>query len=193
MYRHHPQTTALLDALADGRIGPLRAISATFGFDLGRAPGNIRLDPALDGGALMDVGCYCVHAIRQVAGEPVRVHGAQRTASGVDVGFAGLLGLPDGALGHFDCGIDQAPRHGLEVVGERGSLWVADPWHCARPGIELRTAAGVQPIAVAAVDPYAAQAEAFARAARGEAPLVLDRADAVGQARALEALFASVS
>jgi xylose dehydrogenase (NAD/NADP) len=190
MYRHHPQIERLLQIVASGRIGALRAVDASFGFNLGTAA-NIRLDPALDGGALMDVGCYCLHAIRQLGGEPESLGAVQVARDGVDITFSAALRFPGGAVGHFDCGFAQAPRHHLEVVGETGSVFLADPWHGATPGFELRTPEGDERIEVPAVNSYAEQAAHFAQVVAGDVAPRLGRADAVGQARAIEALYAA--
>ena len=108
--------------------------------------GDVRLSPELDGGALMDVGCYCVNAVRLLAGEPTRVHGEQAIGeSGVDVAFAGTLRCADDVLAHFDCGFVLPDRAALEAVGEEGSLVVGDPWHARTPGIELRRGDASQP------------------------------------------------
>jgi predicted dehydrogenase len=190
MYRHHPQFERLLECVGLGRIGALRAIDASFGFNLGGGT-NIRLDPQLDGGALMDVGCYCLHAIRQLGGEPEALSAVAVEGNDVDITFSAALRLPGGAVAHFDCGMAQAPRHHLEVVGETGSLFLADPWHGVHPGLELRTPDGVERFDVPAVDPYERQAAHFAQAAAGDVAPRLGRTDAVGQARAIEALYAS--
>ena len=124
---------------------------------------------ALDGGALMDVGCYCVSGARLLAGEPERVTGQQVLGGdGVDVAFVGTLAFAGGVTAHFDAGFCFAARSELEVTGERGSLRVSDPWHCLEPGIELRTPEGVEQIALARVDSYRLEAEDMAAAIRGE-------------------------
>ncbi len=94
MWRHSPQTAKLVQLVEGGVIGELQLVRATFSFPLeGRR--NIRLDPDLDGGALMDVGAYCVSAARLLAGEPERVYGEQVIGdSGVDVLFTGVLRFP---------------------------------------------------------------------------------------------------
>ena len=56
-------------------IAPLRIVRAAFGFSVGDDPANVRLQAALDGGSLMDVGCYCVSALRLLGGEPERASG----------------------------------------------------------------------------------------------------------------------
>jgi D-xylose 1-dehydrogenase (NADP+, D-xylono-1,5-lactone-forming) len=190
MYRHHPQTRRLESLVDDGAVGRLRMILATFSFNA-RDPGNVRLAPALDGGALMDVGCYCVNALRLLAGEPQRVSAARTLASGVDVTLAATLQFREDVLAHLDCGLVLAPRHQLEVVGEDGALFLADPWHCRRPVIELHRDGSSERIEIEPVDSYRLEVENFSRAVRGvEAPL-LGREDAVGQARTIEALYAA--
>ena len=193
MWRHHPQAAKLQELVAGGAIGPLRVVRAAFSFHLADA-GDVRLDPALDGGSLMDVGCYCLSAIRLLAGEPERLRGEQVLGpSGVDVSFAAALALPGGRLGHFDCGFVLPARHELEVVGEEASLFVADPFHAHNPGIELRRADGSELIAVEPANSYRLELENVSDAIRGEAPLLLGREDALGQARAIEALYRSAS
>jgi D-xylose 1-dehydrogenase (NADP+, D-xylono-1,5-lactone-forming) len=193
MWRHHPQAAKLVELVAAGTIGPLRVVRAAFSFHLAAA-GDVRLDPALDGGSLMDVGCYCLSAIRLLAGEPERLAGQQVLGpSGVDLSFAAALALPEGRLGHFDCGFVLPARHELEVVGEEASLFVADPFHAHNPGIELRRADGSERIAVEPANSYRLELENVSDAIRGRAPLLLGREDALGQARAIEALHRSAS
>ena len=189
MWRHSPQTRRLVELLPE--IGELRLVRAAFGFDLDR-PAVHRWDPAQDGGSLMDVGTYCVSAARLVCGEPEEVRGLAAGA-GVDVRFAGVLRFAGGVLATFDCGFDVPMRAGLEVVGAEGSLFVADPWHGRRPGIELRR--GNPPgepelIEVERADPYRLELEDVADAVEHGRPPLLGREDAGGQARVLEALLA---
>ena len=189
MYRHNPQTRRLTELIADGAVGRMRMIRASFSFsepDLG----NVRLSAALDGGALMDVGCYCVSGARLIAGEPERVTGEQAIGGdGIDVAFAGTLRFPGDVIAHFDAGLALATRDDLEVVGEDGSLFLDDPWHCLNPVIELRRPDGVELIAIEPVNSYRLEAENMSAAIRGEAQLLLGRDDAVAQARAIEALY----
>jgi xylose dehydrogenase (NAD/NADP) len=147
----------------------------------------------LEGGALMDVGCYCVSALRLLVGEPERVTGeAVMAPTGVDARFAGVLRLPGDVLGTLDCGLDVPPRGGIYVVGERGTLIAEDPWHGVTPRLTLmRPDAPPEEIPVEAANPYRLELEDLSSAIReGRAPR-LGRADAVGQARAIEALYAA--
>jgi xylose dehydrogenase (NAD/NADP) len=190
MWRHHPQARRLVEQL--DQIGELRLIRASFSFLLERA-GDVRLRAALDGGALMDVGCYCVSAVRALAGEPVAVSAQQvRGGDGVDVRLTGLLRCAGDVLATIDCGLDLIARDGLEVAGTRGVLWLDDPWHALRPAIELRRADGsVERITVEPLNPYACELEDFAAAVAGERAPRYGREDALGQARAIAAINAS--
>jgi predicted dehydrogenase len=189
MWRHHEQAQRLRELVRDGTVGELRLIRAAFSFDLPPAEENVRLRAGLDGGGLMDVGCYCVSAMRLLAGEPERVAGRQVLGGdGVDVRFAGTLAFAGGVLGSFDCGMDMAPRSELQVIGTDGVLHLADPWHSRATRIEGRRADATQAIDIAPADPYARELEDLAAAARGDRPHPFGRADAVGQARVLAAL-----
>jgi predicted dehydrogenase len=191
MYRHNPQTARLVELLRQGTVGRVRLIRAAFSF-FTDDPANVRLSTALDGGALMDVGCYCVSGARLVAGEPEYVSGQQVLGGdGVDVTFTGTMRFPGDVLAQFDAGLVLAPRDELEVVGEEGSLFLDDPWHCRQPLIELRRDGEVERIEAPIGNSYRLQAENFTAAIRGEQPTLLGRADALGQARALQALYAA--
>jgi D-xylose 1-dehydrogenase (NADP+, D-xylono-1,5-lactone-forming) len=189
MYRHNPQTFRLVDLIRSGAVGRLRLVRAAFSF-AAHDPANIRLSAELDGGALMDVGCYCVNGVRLIAGEPGRV-GAEQVigGDGVDVVFAATMRCADDVVAQFEAGLVLATRDELEVVGEDGSLFLDDPWHCREPVIELRRNQGVERIEVPVADSYRLEAENFSAAVRGQATPLLGRADALGQARAIEALY----
>jgi predicted dehydrogenase len=191
MYRHNPQTARLKELVEGGAIGEPRVVRAAFSFTI-TGDANIRLAADLDGGALMDVGCYCVSGSRLLAGEPERVYGTGVVEAGVDTVFAGTLEFAGGVLGQFDCGFRLPMRDELEVVGSEGSLFLDDPWHCRRPVIELRPDGGeIEEIALEPVDSYRLELENLAGAIRGEAELLLGREDALGQARAIDALYRS--
>ena len=191
MYRHNPQTKRLVDLVREGAIGDLRLVRSTFGYSLYDAD-NIRLRTDVEGGSLMDVGCYCVSGSRLIAGEPESVFGqAYMGPSGTDWVFAAAMRFPGDVFAQFDCGTCLPERDELEVVGTEGSLFLDDPWHCQAPVIELRREGEVERIELDPVDSYRLEMENLADAIRGEAPLLLGRDDAVAQARTLEALHGS--
>jgi D-xylose 1-dehydrogenase (NADP+, D-xylono-1,5-lactone-forming) len=193
MYRHNPQTKRAKQLVEEGAIGELRLVRAAFSYGL-YDEANIRLHPELQGGALMDVGCYTVSGSRLFAGEPVKAHGeAWIGPSGTDWVFGGLLRFPEGVVATVDCGTAMPERDELEAIGSEGSLFIDDPWHCLVPGIELRRDGKVERIEVEAADSYRLELENVSDAIRGECELLLGREDAVAQARALEALYASAT
>ena len=191
MYRHNPQTALARELVEAGRIGRLHAITASFSFPLVDQT-NVRLSEDLDGGALMDVGCYCISGSRLLAGEPERVFGEQTvSASGVDVAFHGTLRFPDDVISQIDASFVAPNRQRLEVVGEEGTLLLVTPWRVEDPGIVVRRSDGDVVMDVPLVDSYTLELEDFAAAAAGEREPLLGRADALAQARTIEALYRS--
>ncbi|MBV8258117.1 MAG: Gfo/Idh/MocA family oxidoreductase [Actinobacteria bacterium] len=193
MYRHHPQAKRLVELVREGAIGELRLVRSAFSYGLYDAD-NIRLRTDVEGGALMDVGCYNVSGSRLLAGEPERVSGeAWYGPSGTDWVFTGTMRFPGDVIATFDCSTAEANRDELEAIGSDGSLFLDDPWHCNNPVIELRRDGGVERIEVERANPYRLELENLSDAIRGENELLLGREDALGQARALEALHESAT
>jgi predicted dehydrogenase len=191
MYRHNPQTRRAAELVASGFIGELRVIRSTFSYSLYDTH-NIRLRTDVEGGSLMDVGCYCVSGSRLFGGEPESVCGqAYVGPSGTDWVFAGTMRFPGDVLATFDCGTCLPNRDELEAIGTEGSLFLDDPWHCRTPVIEVRRDDGVELVELDPQDSYQLELENLADAIAGEAPLLLGREDAVEQARVIEALFRS--
>jgi D-xylose 1-dehydrogenase (NADP+, D-xylono-1,5-lactone-forming) len=190
MWRHHPQTARLLELVRGGAVGEIRLVRASFSFTI--RDGDVRLDPALAGGSLMDVGCYCVSGARLVAGEPLEATARQVLGpSGVDMRLAGTLVFPGSVLAQIDCGFDLPGRQGLEVVGSEGILHAAAPWAIDEPGIEYVHGHDRDWVEIARADRYRLQSDNFSRAVRGVEPPLLGRVDALGQARAIDALYRS--
>jgi D-xylose 1-dehydrogenase (NADP+, D-xylono-1,5-lactone-forming) len=201
MYRHHPQTILGRRLIADGVVGELAYIRAALSVDA--APSDIRRSVELGGGALLDLGCYCVSAIRLFAGQPERVY-AERVRDGpggVDLRFAASLRMPNGVLAQFDAGLDLPRRDEFDVLGTDGRLTIPDPWLC-RPGyIELEREgkserldvdpAGAFRLTRPDLDAYRIEFEATSAAIQGRGQPPFGRADAVAQAQVLEALHRS--
>jgi len=136
MYRLHPQTRRLVELIASGAIGEVRAVDTTFSFDSNPEETARLADPALGGGGILDVGCYCTSLARLVAQaalgvdvvEPVEVSGmAKLSPSGVDEYATGLLRLPGDILATISCGIRLAREDGIRVFGTQGQLYVPQP------------------------------------------------------------------
>ncbi len=194
MYRHHPQTQRVKELVQSGEIGELRLIRGTFSFNC--EPGDPRLLVGMEGGGLMDVGCYPVNFSRYLAGEPERVSAEQLLGGdGVDVVMAGVLRFKNGVIAHFDSGLAMPLRWEVEVVGSTGVLRIASPWHPEPDGIELWRdgASSAEVISGRAANAYALEASDLGAAISGEHEPLLGRADALGQARTLAALYASAA
>ena len=193
MYRHNPQTKRLQELVANGAIGELRVVRSVFSYSL-YDEDNIRLRTDVEGGALMDVGCYNVSGSRLLGGEPERAIGeAWFGPSGTDWVFAGTLRFPANVIATFHCGTALPDQDELEAIGSEGSLFLDDPWHCNNPVIELRRDGKVERIELEHQDSYRLELENLSDAIRGEGELLLGREDALGQARALEALHESAT
>jgi len=193
MYRHNPQTKRLVQLAETGAIGELRVVRSCFSYSL-YDPENIRLRTDVEGGSLMDVGCYCVSGSRLLAGEPDEVYARQLLGStGTDWVFTATMSFPGGVFAQFDCGTCLPDRDELEAIGTEGSLFLDDPWHCIKPVIELRRDDGVEQIEVEPADSYQLELENLSDAIRGDAEPLLGRGDAVAQAQVLDALYRSAA
>lgn len=127
MWRTHPQALTAQRLIADGAIGQPSVIRTALRVAVG--PGDIRRSPSLGGGALGDLGCYCVSAIRLFGGDPVRLT-AGAVFEQVDTRLGGVLQCPDGVL-------DLPRADELDVVASEGALHIPEPWLCTAGEIEL--------------------------------------------------------
>jgi D-xylose 1-dehydrogenase (NADP+, D-xylono-1,5-lactone-forming) len=183
MWRHAAQTTLLRELLPE--IGRVEAIRAAF-FGILPRTDDVRFDRELGGGALLDLGCYCVSAARLVAGEPERVYGeASAGRGGVDERFAGTLRFGD-LVATIQCGFTSRANE-VEVYGSDGVLLVREafvnpPGVVVVNGREHRVEPG---------NHYRAELDDFCGAVRGERQALLGREEMRGQALVLDALLRS--
>jgi D-xylose 1-dehydrogenase (NADP+, D-xylono-1,5-lactone-forming) len=188
MWRHGPHATRFAEELP--RVGALRTIRSTFSFVID-SEDDIRLNRELAGGSLMDVGTYCVSAARLLAGrEPVAAIGvAWPAVSGVDERFSGILDFGDGLVATLTSGF-RSRHSSIEAIGADASLRLDDPF--AGRATKLIGSDGFK-ADIPQVNPYELELDDFAAAIRGEHPVRLGRADMLGQARALHALYESAA
>ena len=123
-YWFQPQTREMLQLLSSGVIGHVRDVHAAFSFMLGPSPGNIRLNPAMGGGALLDLGCYNLSLIRLVMGAPpLRVSAKPGwDASGVDISMQASLEFADGRTASISCAMDSAYNRHATITGTAGVM-----------------------------------------------------------------------
>ena len=129
MYRHHPQTLKAKELVADGSLGKLQLIKSSFTFVLTHE-GDVRLDKALGGGSIWDLGCYPISYARTMIGaEPLEVFGWQVTgATGIDMSFIGQMRFPNDVHAQFDCGFASPEHSFVEIVGTEGTLNIPVPF-----------------------------------------------------------------
>ena len=195
MYRFHPQTARVLEIIRSGDLGQVQMIRSTFTFRLTR-PDNIRWSVELGGGALMDVGCYCVDVSRTLAGaEPVEVQAfAEWNSTGVDRALAGILRFEDGLLAQFDCSLAMERREWYEVAGTDGSLTVPAAFLPGTGDTVLQERHGrgeARDHVVSGTDEYRLMVEHFGDCVLDGGKPAYTAAEAALGMRVIEALYAS--
>ncbi len=206
MYRSHPLTAAVVQALRAGSIGQLHLIRTSFCYATRKVDGNVRFSTELAGGALMDIGAYCVSFARLAAGaEPTNVHAtAHMHASGVDVMAAGTLQFPGNVLASFTCGMNAHADNSAFLCGSEGYIQVPVPWKPPVQGAAYTIARMAPPrqdnprsdagptretFHVDAEHPlYALEADDFAATVQDGAAPAVSRDDTLGNMRVLDEL-----
>ena len=126
MYRFHPQAQRVKQMIAEGAVGEIRAMQSTFNF-AARHEDDIRLNKALVGGSLMDVGCYCINVMRlMLEGEPSEAHALARigATSQIDESLSAVMRFPNDVLTHFDSSLRTYLTHNYEIRGTKGRISV---------------------------------------------------------------------
>jgi predicted dehydrogenase len=193
MYRHHPKIKHLRDVVSGGQIGEVQLIRSWFHFKTDDPTSDIRYDPQLAGGALRDVGCYCVSLSNFLVGEaPRRVQGAARmVSSGVDESFAGTLTYENGIVATFDCGIFAPLDIGVQVLGSEGHAYVRTPWypHLDPLSVEVTTIDGTTEIPTPDSNAYRLEIDNFCQAVRGEATVEITSEETLRTLETIELLI----
>ncbi|WP_306057321.1 Gfo/Idh/MocA family protein [Natronococcus wangiae] len=195
MYRHHPRTERAVE-LAREELDDVRSVAASFKFSLYDDPENVRLDPDLAGGSLMDVGCYAVSAARQFLGEPERVyaHAHDSRSAGVDTELAGILEYADGSSARIASGFDTQKVQRYRVEGSNGWIEVEDAFDAPLDEpLELEYRIDGEH-AIETFDPadhYRLEVEHFARCVEADARPRTDAAEAIANMRVIDALYES--
>jgi predicted dehydrogenase/aryl-alcohol dehydrogenase-like predicted oxidoreductase len=193
MYRCHPQTARLIELVNGGAIGDLVHLRAMFGFQVDEDPASRLFAPELGGGAILDVGCYPLSAVRLLAGEPVTLTGhGSLTDGGVDRWAAAQLNFDGGVTGQIATAITARLDNRLEVFGTRGAIRVPSPWMGGhRDGswsFEIEREGGTETVSGQAPPLYQIEIDHVAEqiaAGRSSSPL-MDWEDSLNNARLLD-------
>ncbi|MFB6250094.1 MAG: Gfo/Idh/MocA family protein [Halobellus sp.] len=197
MYRYHPRIERAVELVREELDG-IHSVNASFKFPLMEDPDDVRLDPNLAGGALMDVGCYSVSAARLFLGEPDRVYAYEHDSrdAGVDTTLMGILEYEDGRMAHVDGAFDAPEVQRCRVEAENG--WVElDPAfnvpadEPATLEYEIDGRHGHERFEP--LDQYRAEVEAFAECVESGAKPQTGGAEAVANMRVIDALYESTS
>lgn len=195
MYRHHPQWQETLTLVRNGDIGELKSIQSFFSY-CNMDPHNIRNIAEVGGGALMDIGCYCISLARLVFGaEPARVLGVSETDEtfGTDRLTSGVLEFARGTA-TFTCSTQITPYQRVNIVGSKGRIEIEIPFNAPpdrvcriwfQRGPELRE------ITFDVCDQYTIQGDLFAEAVLEDRPVPTPLQDALDNMRVIEAIKAS--
>ena len=127
MYRFHPQHRQALAMIDAGEIGDVVEARTHLSVDLMSPPDpdNIRMKPALGGGALLDMGCYMISVARMLLrAEPVAVRGWWRIDPrfGVDVAAGGVFEFPEGRIALVSCSFEGFGNGIYSVIGRKGVI-----------------------------------------------------------------------
>ncbi len=191
--RYHPIVQRAQEIVLGGELGEVEQAQALFCMPMRRRR-DIRLQYELAGGAMMDMGCYCVNLIRGLTGMEPAVLSAQAELGPpqVDRRMAAELALPNGGLARLECALRpwEPPRIYVKVQGSRGSLTLLNPilphlFH----RLTVRSAAGSRRERRGEHSTYWYQLAAFAAACRGEGRMATDTADAVRNMQVIDAVY----
>ena len=194
MYRYHPLTLKFLEMIKEGAVGKPVSIQSDF-HTLITDPDDIRLKKETGGGALLDLGVYCVSIIRNIAGEePQDVKSfAEFNDRGVDVSFSGILKFPSGITGNFSCSLISGFSCGYSVVGTEGKLLVDRGGMVPRPGESFKIkhwkGEEYEEIVVPAANHYALMIEDFSNSLLYGHPLKFGMQDTINNLKTIDKLM----
>ena len=198
MYRFHPQTLWALEQVHTGRIGTVKLVHASFAFNVMQSshPHNIRLQAALAGGSLMDVGCYPVNFCHAVFGHPPSAVAARvyKPDDGqVELTTNAVLDFGDGRFGLIDSSFDLPTRQVAEIHGENGSISIPLPFTPVDVEVEVILSLEGQTIHqhIARVDQYRLEVEHFGACVRSGTQPVFDLTETLENLATIEAIYRS--
>ena len=197
-YRHHPYFNRIQEIVNSGEIGRIQCIYGRLHVPVKPREDQIRHDPALGGGALMDLGCYPIHMARTITGEEPLVLEAHASigSTGVDLAIKTTLAFPGGVEAIIDCAMPEAGEleGALIIEGSAGRLTASRPILPHHGGvIAIETPDQHREEMTDARSTYAYQLEAVARFIRGEEAPFPSLEDSIANASALDAIRAAAA
>ncbi len=192
MYRFHPRMQALKQMIAEGAVGELRFIHSAFSFPFD-APGNYRAFPQFGGGALLDVGSYCVNAARWLSGtEPTAIHPAvSYSQNSIDLSASAILEFGPHVSAHVQCSFAAAEHQVIEVVGSEAAITAPlafTAWRDDTTALLIQRGGMFERREFAPADPYQLMIEHFTDCVLGKASLIYPPEDGRNTLRVLDAL-----
>jgi D-xylose 1-dehydrogenase (NADP+, D-xylono-1,5-lactone-forming) len=192
MYRFHPRMQALKQMIAAGEVGEMRFIHSAFSF-LFDAPGNYRAFPQFGGGALLDVGSYCVNAARWLSGsEPTAIHPVfSYSRNAIDLSASAILEFGPHLAAHVQCSFAAAEHQVIEVVGSEAAITAPlafTAWRDDSTALLIQRGAVIEQRHFAPADPYALMVEHFTDCVSGKASLLYPPEDGRNTMRVLDVL-----
>ncbi len=196
MYRFHPQWIKVKEAVEAGRIGEVKTVNSFFSY-FNADPQNIRNQADIGGGALMDIGCYCISFPRFLFGEePVRAVSTidRDPVMKTDRLASAILEFSGGKTSTFTCSTQLMPWQRAHVFGDKGHIEIEIPVNAPKDAatkVWIRTPDGAEEIVIPPVDQYTLQAEEFAKSILENMPVPTPLSDAVNNMKTIEAIFRS--
>ncbi len=147
MYRCHPQTAKIVELIREGAIGKVRIINAAFSFQAKYEPERRWLNPALGGGGILDIGCYCMSMARLIAGtamgktfaDPVSIKAFGHVGElGCDEYTSAVMLFDDNIIANISCGIQLNQENAVRIFGSEGNIYIPEPWWCGSTAGECK-------------------------------------------------------
>ncbi len=194
MYQFHPQWDRVKAIIDSGEIGDVRIIQSHFTGTM-RRQDDYRLQSVMGGGALYDVGCYCVHATRMLLGqEPLNVTAQAQMDQGIDRSLAAVMSFPGGTLAHFDCSFDAYDRQQVEIIGRQGTILVESAFRpdWGEPTLSIRSGVRERRETLPQVNTYLMQIEHFQAVIEKKVAPRNDQRQALLNMQVIDAIYQAV-
>jgi D-xylose 1-dehydrogenase (NADP+, D-xylono-1,5-lactone-forming) len=198
MYQFHPQHNRVKEIIASGEIGEIKFMRACFSFFLEDRQENIRMNKEMGGGSIYDIGCYCIHAIRNITGsEPVQVEAFAELdpESGIDLSSIVYMKMENGLNCVFDCSFDMCFRQEYEIIGSKGRIIVPGAYRPDVIGneavIHIQSEQGNRSESVDG-DQYKLQIDHFSQAIKEELQAAYSAENTLKNMRVIDACYKSI-